>query len=42
MECPLHFVRFDVRTGKLLRGPVAEEIPTYEARVAGDMVYVKR
>ena len=42
VECPLHFARFDVRNGKLLRGPVAEDVPVYEVRVDGEMVYVKR
>jgi nitrite reductase/ring-hydroxylating ferredoxin subunit len=42
VECPLHFARFDIRTGQLLHGPVAENIAVYEVRVDGDMVYVKR
>ena len=42
VECPLHFARFDVRTGKLLSGPVAVDVPVYEVRVDGDMVYVRR
>ena len=42
VECPLHFACFDVRTGKLLSGPAAVDIPTYEVRVEGDTVYVKR
>jgi len=42
VECPLHFARFDVRTGKLLRGPVAEDVPVYAVRVDGDTVYVQR
>ena len=42
VECPLHFAQFDVRTGKLLSGPVAADVPTYEVRVDGDTVYVKR
>ena len=41
VECPLHFARFDVRTGSLLCGPVAEDVPVYEVRVDGEMVYVK-
>jgi 3-phenylpropionate/trans-cinnamate dioxygenase ferredoxin subunit len=41
VECPLHFACFDVRTGKLLRGPVAADVPTYEVRVEGHTVYVK-
>src|SRR5262245_53749555 len=42
VECPLHFARFDVRTGKLESGPVAADVPTYEVRVDGDTLYVKR
>jgi len=41
IECPLHFAQFDVRTGKLLSGPAAADVPTYEVRVEGDTVYVK-
>jgi nitrite reductase/ring-hydroxylating ferredoxin subunit len=42
VECPLHFARYDVRTGALLSGPVAEDVPCYEVRVQGDMVYVAK
>jgi nitrite reductase/ring-hydroxylating ferredoxin subunit len=42
VECPLHLATFDVRTGKLLSGPAAADVPTYEVRVEGDTVYVKR
>src|SRR5207249_3141662 len=42
IECPLHFATFDVRTGKLLSGPVAEDVPTYQVQVRDDTVYVKR
>jgi nitrite reductase/ring-hydroxylating ferredoxin subunit len=42
IECPLHFAQFDVRTGELLSGPIAEPVPTYQVRVEGDTVYVKR
>ena len=42
IECPLHFALFDVRTGKLLSGPVAADVATYEVRVDGGTVYVKR
>ncbi len=38
VECPLHLARFDVRTGKLLSGPVSAD----EVLVDGDTVYVKR
>ena len=42
IQCPLHFARFDVRTGKLLSGPISADVPSYEVRVDGDTVYVKR
>jgi nitrite reductase/ring-hydroxylating ferredoxin subunit len=42
IECPLHFACFDVRTGLLLSGPVATDVPIYEVRVEGETVYVKR
>jgi nitrite reductase/ring-hydroxylating ferredoxin subunit len=40
VECPLHYARFDVRTGKLLSGPVSTDVPAYPVRVDGDTVYV--
>ena len=42
VECPLHYACFDVRTGKLLSGPVSGDVPVYQVRVEGDTVYVKR
>ena len=42
VECPLHFARYDVRTGILLSGPVAEDVPCYEVRVAGEMIWVRK
>jgi nitrite reductase/ring-hydroxylating ferredoxin subunit len=42
IECPLHFAQFDVRTGELVQGPVSTAVPTYEVRVEGGAVYVKR
>jgi nitrite reductase/ring-hydroxylating ferredoxin subunit len=42
IECPLHFATFDVRTGKLLSGPTAADVPTFQVRVEGDTVYVWR
>ncbi len=41
VECPLHFAQYDVRTGKLVDGPVSADIATYEVRVEGDTVYLK-
>ena len=42
VECPLHFAQFDVRTGKLVSGPVAADVPTYEVRVEDDTLYLRR
>jgi nitrite reductase/ring-hydroxylating ferredoxin subunit len=42
IECPLHYACFDVRTGKLLSGPASADVVTYEVRVEGGTVYVKR
>jgi nitrite reductase/ring-hydroxylating ferredoxin subunit len=42
IECPLHYATFDVRTGKLLSGPVSADVPTYAVQVEGDTVYVER
>ena len=42
VECPLHYAEFDVRTGKLVSGPISEDVPTYEVLVDADVVYVKR
>lgn len=41
VECPLHFACFDVRTGRLLGGPVAVDVPIYEVRIEGETLYVK-
>ena len=41
VECPLHFATFDVRTGKLLSGPVSADVPTYVVQVKDDTVYVR-
>ena len=42
VECPLHFAQFDVRTGKLVDGPISADVPIYEVRVEGDTVLIKR
>ena len=42
IECPLHYATFDVRTGKLLSGPVSADVPTYAVQIQDDTVYVKQ
>jgi 3-phenylpropionate/trans-cinnamate dioxygenase ferredoxin component len=41
VECPLHFAQFDVRTGKLVDGPVSADLPVYQVRVEGGTIFVK-
>lgn len=42
VECPLHFAQYDLRTGRLIDGPVSEDVAVYEVRVAGDTVSIRR
>ena len=42
VECPLHFAQFDVRTGKLVDGPISADVPVYEVRVENGAVLIKR
>lgn len=42
VECPLHFAQFDVRTGRLIDGPISADVPTYEVRVEAGCVLVRR
>ena len=41
IECPLHFAQFDIRTGKLVDGPISADVAVYEVRVDGDTIYVR-
>jgi len=38
IECPLHFGRFDIRTGKGLCAPIESELRTYKLRTEGDKI----
>ncbi len=40
VTCPIHLAQFDVRSGRVLRGPAREDVPAYDVRVAGEDVYV--
>ncbi|HEY1261837.1 MAG TPA: non-heme iron oxygenase ferredoxin subunit [Stellaceae bacterium] len=42
VECPLHFARFDLRTGELVDGPVSTPIPVYRVRLEAGTIYLKR
>src|SRR3989442_15839157 len=39
IECPLPFATFDVRTGKLLSGPAAEDVPPHQVQGKNDTGY---
>lgn len=40
IECPLHFGRFDVRTGKGLCAPIDSDLRTYRVRVEDDKIQI--
>src|SRR5436305_7490044 len=40
LTCPWHLAQFDVRTGKVLRGPARQDLATYSIRVDGNDVYI--
>jgi nitrite reductase/ring-hydroxylating ferredoxin subunit len=42
VECPLHFAQFDVRSGKLIDGPISTDVRSYEVKVDGGHVLVRR
>ena len=42
VECPLHFAQFDVRSGKLIDGPISADVPVYEVRVEGGSILLRR
>ena len=40
LTCPWHGAQFNVRTGKVLRGPARQDIQIYPVRVDGDSILV--
>jgi 3-phenylpropionate/trans-cinnamate dioxygenase ferredoxin component len=42
LTCPWHLAQFDLRTGRVLRGPAREDLRTYAVRVEGDDVLLER
>lgn len=42
LTCPWHFAQFDIRTGRVLRGPARENLPAYEVRVEGEAILLAR
>lgn len=41
LTCPWHAARFDVRTGKVLRGPARQDVLTYPVKVENDTIYIQ-
>jgi nitrite reductase/ring-hydroxylating ferredoxin subunit len=40
LTCPVHLAQFDVRDGRVLRGPARDDVPTYAVRVEGGDIFV--
>jgi 3-phenylpropionate/trans-cinnamate dioxygenase ferredoxin component len=40
VTCPWHGAQFNVRTGKVLRGPARQDIQTYSVRLEDDSILV--
>ncbi|GCE11008.1 Rieske (2Fe-2S) protein [Tengunoibacter tsumagoiensis] len=40
ITCPWHRAQFDVRTGKVLRGPARQDLMTYPVKVANGSIYI--
>jgi 3-phenylpropionate/trans-cinnamate dioxygenase ferredoxin component len=40
VTCPWHGAQFDVRSGKVLRGPARQDLYTYQVRVEGEKIKV--
>jgi len=42
VECPWHGSKFDVRTGEPTKPPAKKPEPTYEAKVEGDNILLRK
>jgi ferredoxin-NADP reductase/nitrite reductase/ring-hydroxylating ferredoxin subunit len=42
VECPWHQSKFDVRTGEVTSPPASESEPTYEIKVVGNSILIKK
>jgi nitrite reductase/ring-hydroxylating ferredoxin subunit len=40
LTCPWHGAQFNVRTGKVLRGPARQDIQTYSVKIEGKAILV--
>ena len=42
VECPWHGSKFDVRTGEVMSPPASEPEPTYQVKVEGNNILIKK
>ena len=42
VECPWHQSHFDIRTGEVKRSPASEPEPTYEVKVEGENILIRK
>ena len=42
VECPWHGSKFDVRTGEPTKPPARQAVPTYEVKVEGNNILVRK
>ena len=42
LTCPWHLAQFNIRTGRVLRGPARTDLPTYQVQVEGNDVLLAR
>jgi nitrite reductase/ring-hydroxylating ferredoxin subunit len=42
VTCPWHFTVFDVKTGKPIEGVTDDPVPSYELRLAGDEIQIRK
>src|SRR5216684_8952901 len=40
LTCPWHGAQFNVRTGKVLRGPARQDILTYPVKIEGKSIFI--
>ena len=41
LTCPWHGAQFNVRTGKVLRGPARQDILTYPVKIEGESILIQ-
>lgn len=40
IDCPIHFARFEIKTGKAICAPAERDLDTYKVRLSGDDVEI--